>query len=86
MQPQGLTYPCEFPLKLFVRPDPEVERRLQALLASHLAEGAELTLERRTSTKGNYVCLTFNFVAENEPHVLRITAAVRADPGVVLSL
>ncbi|MBL6750889.1 MAG: DUF493 domain-containing protein [Nevskia sp.] len=86
MKPAGLVYPCEFPVKLFIRPDAAVEQRLESLVRSHLDAGAPLTVERRSSAKGNYLCLTLVFVARSEDHLLRITQAVREDPGVVLSL
>jgi putative lipoic acid-binding regulatory protein len=86
MQVRGLVYPTEFPVKLFIRPDLAVERRLLALVRSHLPEQSPLNVERRASAKGNYLCLTLTFVAQDEDHLLRITTAVRADPGVVLSL
>jgi putative lipoic acid-binding regulatory protein len=86
MKPAGLTYPCEFPIKLFVRPGADVEPRLLGLVRSLLADGARLDVERRASAKGNYQCLTLSFVAEDEAQLLRITSAVRADPSVVLSL
>ena len=86
MQPRGLTYPCSFPVKVFIRPDAEVEERLQALVRGLLQPAAELEVERRASATGKYLCLTLTFVAEDEAHLLRITGAIGADPGVVLSL
>ncbi len=86
MEPVGLVYPCEFPVKVFVRPDAEVEKRLQDLVRTHLQPEAALEIERRASAQGKYLCLTLIFVAEDEAHLTRITTAIKADPGVVLSL
>ena len=85
-EPRGLTYPCSFPVKVFVRPDAEVEQRLQDLVRSHLQPEAGLEVERRASANGKYLCLTLIFVAEDEAHLTRITQSISADPGVVLSL
>ena len=85
-EPVGLVYPCSFPVKVFVRPDAEVEERLQTLVRSHLQPDAGLEVERRSSANGKYLCLTLIFVAEDEAHLTRITKAITADPGVVLSL
>ena len=82
----GLVYPCSFPVKVFVRPDDEVEGRVQTLVRSHLQPEAGLEVERRTSANGKYLCLTLIFVAEDEAHLTRITKAISADPSVVLSL
>jgi len=86
MEPVGLVYPCSFPVKVFVRPDAGVEQRLEALVRAQLQPEAGLEIERRASAKGNYLCLTLTFVAEDEAHLTRITKAIAADPAVVLSL
>jgi putative lipoic acid-binding regulatory protein len=86
MEPRGLIYPCSFPVKVFIRPDTEVEDRLLTLVRDLLQPEATLEVERRSSAAGKYLCLTLIFIAEDEAHLLRITGAIRADPGVVLSL
>ncbi|MDR3419607.1 MAG: DUF493 domain-containing protein [Nevskia sp.] len=86
MEPCGLTYPCTFPVKVFVRPDDEVEVRLESLVRGLLQPEAGLEIERRSSATGKYLCLTMTFVAEDEAHLTRVTSAIVADPGVVLSL
>jgi uncharacterized protein len=86
LQVTGLSYPCSFPLKLFIRPDAAVEERLQALVRSELPPDAPIEVERRASAKGNYLCLTLTFTAEDEAHLTRIIKAAGADPGVVLAL
>jgi uncharacterized protein len=86
MEPRGLTYPCSFPVKVFIRPEAGVEDRLQALVRTHLQPEATLEVERRSSSNGKYLCLTLTFIAEDEAHLTRITSAIGADPGVVLSL
>ncbi len=82
----GLVYPCSFPVKVFIRPEPGVEQRVQDLVRGHLQPESTLEVERRSSTTGKYLCLTLTFVAEDEAHLTRITKAIGADPGVVLSL
>lgn len=82
----GLVYPCSFPVKVFIRPEPGVEERVQELVRGHLQPEATLEVERRSSTGGKYLCLTLTFIAEDEAHLTRVTTAIGADPGVVLSL
>ena len=82
----GLVYPCSFPVKVFIRPEPGVEERVQELVRGQLQPEAMLEIERRASSGGKYLCLTLTFIAEDEAHLTRITQAIGADPGVVLSL
>ncbi|MCK9194458.1 MAG: DUF493 domain-containing protein [Nevskia sp.] len=84
--PPGLVYPCEFPLKIFVHPDPETEARIAELAHAQLAVGATITVTRRMSSGGKYAALTLNFIAEDAAHLDRVIKAVTADPGVILAL
>lgn len=84
--PQGLTYPCEFPLKVFIRPDDEVATRIAGLVHAELELGATVALSRRLSSGGKYLALTLNFVADDAAQLDRVIKAVTADPGVILAL
>jgi putative lipoic acid-binding regulatory protein len=84
--PKGLEYPCEFPLKLFIRPDEEVVRRLMALAHSALPIGSAVNASRRMSSGGKYLALTLSFIAQDADHLDRVIKAVTADPGVLLAL
>lgn len=84
--PAGLTYPCEFPLKIFIRPDEETAERITQLVQALLAPGAAVTTARRPSSGGKYLGLTLNFVADDAEQLDRVIKAVTADPGVILAL
>jgi putative lipoic acid-binding regulatory protein len=84
--PAGLVYPCEFPLKLFIKPDLATEQRLIELTRSQLDAGAILETSRRSSSNGKYLSLTINFVAQDAVHLQRVIDTVCKDPGVVLAL
>jgi putative lipoic acid-binding regulatory protein len=84
--PPGLVYPCEFPLKLFIKPDIATEARLIELARSQLGSDAKLETSRRSSSGGKYLSLTLNFVAKDREHLQRVIDTVRVDPGVVLAL
>ncbi len=84
--PPGLTYPCEFPLKIFIRPDEETAVRITGLVQALLAPEAVITTSRRQSSGGKYLGLTVNFVADDAEQLDRVIKAVTADPGVILAL
>lgn len=84
--PKGLEYPCEFPLKLFIRPDEELVRRLTALAHAALPAGSTVDASRRMSSGGKYLALTLSFTAQDAEHLDRVIKAVTADPGVILAL
>jgi putative lipoic acid-binding regulatory protein len=84
--PAGLTYPCEFPLKIFIRPDEDVALRIAQLACDQLAAGAEVSRSSRLSSGGKYMALTLNFIADDAEQLDRVIKAVTADPGVILAL
>ena len=84
--PPGMTYPCEFPLKVFIKPDEDVAARIAGLARAQLAAEASMEVTRRSSSTGKFLALTINFVAEDPAHLDRVIKAVTADPGVLLAL
>lgn len=84
--PAGLTYPCEFPLKVFIRPDEETAERIARVAHAQLAVGAVITTARRLSSTGKYLALTLNFIADDAEQLDRVIKSVMADPGVILAL
>lgn len=81
-----LSYPCLYPVKVFLRPDAEAEARLVAQLRAELAPGAALEVERRPSANARYVCLTLRFTAQDAAQVERIATRLRSAPGVLMAL
>jgi putative lipoic acid-binding regulatory protein len=84
--PAGMTYPCEFPLKIFIRPDEEIAERIAKVAHAQMAVGAVITTSRRLSSTGKYMALTLNFIADDAEQLDRVIKAVMADPGVILAL
>lgn len=84
--PKGMVYPCEFPLKVFIKPDDAVATRIAAVVHDQLAVGATIEVTRRLSSGGKYLALSLNFIAEDAAHLDRVIKAVMADPGVILAL
>ncbi|MDP3295383.1 MAG: DUF493 domain-containing protein [Nevskia sp.] len=84
--PVGLVYPCEFPLKIFIRPDEETATRITQAVQALLVPGAAITTSRRLSSGGKYLGLTLNFTADDAEQLDRVIKAVTGDPGVILAL
>ena len=84
--PAGMTYPCEFPLKIFIRPDEETAERIAKVAHGQTAVGAGITTSRRMSTTGKYMAPTRNISGDDAEQLDRVIKAVMADPGVILAL
>ncbi|MDN5844429.1 MAG: DUF493 domain-containing protein [Alcaligenaceae bacterium] len=82
----GLEYPCAFPIKVFLRPDPLQEEALIQAVQAQLDASASLEVERRNSSNGRYLCLTLRFNASSAEHAKRVAAVVRSADGVLMAL
>jgi putative lipoic acid-binding regulatory protein len=81
---KGLDYPCDFPVKVFLRPEPGAEAAL--LKAFTEAVGTTPRSSKRPSSNGKYLCVSLNFTATDAEQVERMRAAIAAQPAVVLAL
>lgn len=85
-EPTGLSYPCAYPVKVFLRPDAAAEAALVAGVRAELAPGAALEVARRPSSSARYICLTLRFTAQDAEQVGRVAARLRKAPGVLMAL
>ncbi|HEX7380598.1 MAG TPA: DUF493 family protein [Nevskiaceae bacterium] len=79
-------YPCDFPIKAFMRPDAQAEAALIRRIEAALGPGTRLDVGRRSSAHGRYVCLTLRFRARDAAHARRIGALVHRDERVLMAL
>lgn len=86
MDKRGLSYPCRFPVKVFLKPDEDAEAGVVSRVRAELNADNALELRRSRSSSGGYVCLTLTFTAVDPDQVSRVAAAVRDAPGVLLSV
>ena len=56
------------------------------VVRAQLPTQSDLTVGRHFSRAGRYLCLTFRFTARSADEARRVGAALRDEPGVILSL
>ena len=76
-----LEFPQTFPVKIFLRRDPEdTVERLRELMLAHLRERVEKVDARefasRSSAQSRYLCFTVGFYVESKPHLDSIYLAL----------
>ena len=84
--PEPLQYPTAFPIKLFMKPDPDAEAQIVEQLRAALDPGNQLEAARTLSSKGAYACLSLTYTAQNEAEVARLRQIITSDPRVILSI
>lgn len=86
MDVRGLEYPCAYPVKVFLKPDAAAEAELLTRVRAAAGADSPVEVSRNTSRGGAYICLTLTFTATDADHALRVGAAARDAPGVLLSV
>lgn len=81
-----MEFPCAFPLKVFVKPEDDIEQQILDLLEPHVGKLPRSACQRKISRTGKYMALTVNFTATSKPQVNAVFAALHDSPLVVMSM
>lgn len=81
-----MEFPCAFPLKVFVKPEDDVEQQLLDLLEPHVGKLPRSACQRKISRTGKYMSLTINFTATSKPQVDAVFATLGESPLVVMAM
>ena len=81
-----MEFPCAFPLKVFVKPEDDVEQQVLALLEPHTGKLPLSACQRKISRTGKFMSLTVNFTATSKPQIDAIFLALSESPLVVMAM
>ncbi len=56
--PQGLEFPCDYPIKAMGRAGPELPQTVMEIIAKHVSDLSPDAMRTRDSRAGNYVSVT----------------------------
>lgn len=61
-----LSFPCQFPIKVMGRNEPELEATVNTIVRRHVPDLGEGAITLRQSGKGNYISLTVTINATSK--------------------
>jgi hypothetical protein len=82
----GLSFPCEFVIKVFGLATDEFETQVLSLIRKHQPHLAENALRSRPSKDNKYLALTITLHAESREQLDAIYRDLSADPLVLMAL
>ncbi|AZV95017.1 DUF493 family protein [Kerstersia gyiorum] len=85
-QQPAIEFPLDFPIKVMGRQHPELEDLLSAIVREHAPDFDSANVERRPSSGGNYVGLTFTVRATSREQLDNLYRALHGHPMVVYLL
>ncbi|MDD9893206.1 MAG: DUF493 domain-containing protein [Gammaproteobacteria bacterium] len=81
-----MEFPCDFPLKVFVKPANDVDQQILTLIEPHTGKLPLSAVQRKVSRTGKFISLTVNFTATSKPQVDAIFAALGESDLVVMAM
>ncbi|MFN3235117.1 MAG: YbeD family protein [Gammaproteobacteria bacterium] len=81
-----LTFPCEFPIKVFGKKEDAFETAVLAIVKNHVKDLKEDCLSTRDSKDGKYIALTITFTAESQAQLDAIYQDLSKNELVLLAL
>lgn len=81
-----LKFPCDYPLKVFGRPESGLEARVLEIVRRHVGDSSALDVRARPSRSGNYTALTIQFRATSRQQLDAIYQELSDSPEVLMAL
>jgi uncharacterized protein len=86
MEPERITFPTEYPVKVVARTAPDLRARVDAVFARHFGAFPPERVAERASAQSNFVSLTYTMVVEAETQLAALHTDLKAVDSVVMVL
>jgi uncharacterized protein len=81
-----LTFPCDFPIKIFGTAGDEFEAAVLQIIHKHVPNWNDRVIESKASSNGKYKSLTITVHVESKEQLDRIYTDLHASPQVLMTL
>lgn len=85
-QPSAITFPCEFPIKVFGQTSMDFEASVITILHKHVPDLPEGAIQLRGSKQGNYTSMTIKVPADSQEQLDAIYRELTASTEVLMVL
>lgn len=85
-EPQGLEYPCEFPLKMFGKNELQFIAAVEVVIEEHIPREDWASTKTTPSKNEKYISYTVVIIARNREQLDKVCAAVTNCPEVIMAL
>lgn len=84
--PEKIVFPCEYPIKVVGRADPDFRARIDAVFARHFGEFAAHLVSERASAQQNFSALTYLMQVRDTQQLQALHEELKQCTGVVMVL
>jgi hypothetical protein len=86
MEPERITFPADYPIKVVARASDDLRSRMDAVFARHFGDFDAGRVSERASAQSNFTALTYLMWVEAEAQLGALHGDLRAEDGVMLVL
>ncbi len=86
MEPERITFPTEYPIKVVARASAELRTLVDAVFSHHFGVIPPESVTERASAQSNFVALTYVVVAQNEAQLAALHVDLKLLDGVMMVL
>jgi putative lipoic acid-binding regulatory protein len=86
MEPERITFPTEYPIKVIAHSKEDLRTRLDEIFARHFGEFEAHRVSERPSAQAAFVAFTYVMVVEAEAQLPALHAELREVEGVIMVL
>ncbi len=86
MEPERISFPVEYPIKVVARVAPGLRAQVDAAFSRHFGAVATENVSERPSANSNFVALTYVPVVQSEVQLQALHADLKLVEGVVMVL
>jgi uncharacterized protein len=86
MEPERITFPTEYPIKVVARASQDLRARLDAVFTRHFGAFEANRVTERASGQSNFLALTYAMVVQGEDQLKALNAELQALPDVLIVL
>ena len=86
MEPERISFPAEYPIKVVARTAPDLRERIDAAFSRHFGAVAAENVSERASASSNFLALTYVMVVRDEAQLHALHADLKELDGVIMVL
>ncbi|MGC4028335.1 MAG: DUF493 domain-containing protein [Steroidobacteraceae bacterium] len=86
MEPERITFPAEYPIKVIARADEGLRKRLDAIFGRHFGEFPAHRVTERPSAQSAFIALTYLMIVEAEAQLGALHTDLKDVDGVIMVL
>lgn len=86
MEPERITFPADYPIKVVARASGDLRSRVDAVFARHFGDFDASRVAERASAQSNFVALTYLMWVQAEAQLGALHSDLRVEDGVMLVL